>query len=300
MQTAAKADSSTLASASSASAASYSASSASSAPTVPWSWLLTLYSGHSNRDGQGRPRINVNGPNLVEIHQKLTAVVGPELASFLVAYRQFGPSSSAAAATTGVVPVDLTLPPIYSLQSIVDMAGVGVAVANGKSGGSTVVYQSPLSADAASQQKLTQLLDTTTLDDAPLRRGLVSVNDAPSIVLQTVPGIDEALAQQIVAARQNAPSGEGTRRYPTWLLTEGLVDLETMKRLLPHLSGSGDVVRAQVVAHFDQPGLSARAEVVLDGTSDSARIAMWRDLRFYGFGYPTEWLTAGAPRGARN
>ena len=83
-------------------------------------------------------------------------------------------------------------------------------------------------------------------------------------------------------------------------MTEGLVDLPTMKRLFPYLSGSGDVVRAQVVAHFDRPGLSARAEVVIDGTGQAAQVIAWRDLRFYGTGYPVEWLTTGAPRGARN
>ncbi len=128
----------------------------------------------------------------------------------------------------------------------------------------------------------------------------MSVNDASAIVLQTVPGIDESLAQQIVAARAERLGRSGSRRYPTWLLTEGLVDLQTMKQLLPYLSGSGDVVRAQVVAHFDQPGLTARAEVVIDATGDAAREDLWRDLRFYGAGYPAEWLTAGAPRGARN
>jgi len=33
---------------------------------------------------------------------------------------------------------------------------------------------------------------------------------------------------------------------------------------------------------------------------EAARVIAWRDLRFYGTGYPVGWLTAGAPRGARN
>jgi DNA uptake protein ComE-like DNA-binding protein/Tfp pilus assembly protein PilX len=275
--------------------------STSSSPTLPWSWFLTLYSGQRNRDSQGQPRINVNGSNLVELHQKLTAAVGPEVAAFLVAYRQYGPNRGADAPTSGSVPFDAKLPPLFALQSVLELAAVSVAVPAGKSDGKAQVYQSPLSTDSASFEKLNKLMDATTLDEAPVRRGLVSVNDAPAIVLQTVPGLDESLAQQIVSARQNAPSAnQDSRRHPTWLLTEGLVDLETMKRLLPYLSGSGDVVRAQVIAHFNQPGLSARAEVVIDGTGDAPREVLWRDLRFYGAGYPIEWLTAGAPRGARN
>ncbi len=270
----------------------------SSVSAVPWSWLLTLYSGQRNRDAQGQPRINLNGPNLVELYEKLTTAVGPEIAAFVVAYRQYGPVHGADTPTPGSVPFDPTQPPLFALQSVLDLAAVNVAVPAGKSGGKPHLYQSPLSSDSASFEKLVKLMDATTLDDAPVKRGRVSVNDAPAIVLQTVPGLDESLAQQIVAARQNAVSTN--RGQPIWLLTEGLVDLETMKRLLPYLSGSGDVVRAQVIAHFDQPGLTARAEVVIDGTGDAAREVLWRDLRFYGAGYPTEWLTAGAPRGARN
>ena len=273
--------------------------SATSAPALPWNWLLTLYSGQRNRDSQGQPRIQLNGSNLVELHQQLSAAVGPELAAFVVAYRQFGPDRSGGAAQPGVVPVDLASAPSFMVSTVLDLVDVNVAVSVA---GKSAVYSSPLAhsaPDLASQ--LTKLQDAAAIDAAPALHGRVSVNDASSVVLQCVPGIDEQLAQRIVAARQNPASGEdSSRRFPTWLLTEGLVDLETMKRLLPNISGSGDVARAQVVAHFDQPGLSARTEVVIDGTGDAAREVLWRDLRFYGGGYPTEWLTAGAPRGARN
>jgi DNA uptake protein ComE-like DNA-binding protein len=270
-------------------------------PTEPWSWHLTLYSAEHNRNAEGQPRINLNGPNLAELHQKLTTSLGQELAAFVVAYRQFGPATAAAESTQGVPTFDPTLPPLFTLRSVLDVVGASVAVPAVKSGGAAIVYKSPLSGDSSSFEALAKLMDAAAVNDAPLRRGLVSVNDAPAIVLQTVPGLDESLAQQIVSARQNASATNSTsRRHPTWLLTEGIVDLETMKRLLPYLSGSGDVVRAQIVAHFEQPGLSARAEVVVDGTGPTAREVLWRDLRFYGAGYPTEWLTAGAPRGARN
>jgi DNA uptake protein ComE-like DNA-binding protein/Tfp pilus assembly protein PilX len=270
-------------------------------PTVPWSWHLTLYSAEHNRNAEGQPRINLNGANLTELHQKLITALGPELASFIVAYRQYGPAPAASGSSPGVAPFDPTLPPLFSFRSVLDLAGASVAVSAGKSGGTATVYQSPLSGDASSFEGIAKLMDATAIGDAPLRRGLVSVNDAPALVLQTVPGLDESLAQQIVSARENASAtNSNSRRHATWLLTEGIVDLETMKRLLPYLSGGGDVVRAQIVAHFEQPGLAARAEVVVDGTGETAREVLWRDLRFYGAGYPTEWLTAGAPRGARN
>jgi DNA uptake protein ComE-like DNA-binding protein len=271
------------------------------APLTPWSWHLTLYSGHRNVDSQGQPRINLNGPSLVELHQKLTPAVGPELAAFVVAYRQYGPYLGADPPTPGVVPFNGSTAAAFKISSALDLAGVSVAVPSGDAKSKPVVYQSPLAPDgSALGEQLAKLLDSTTIHGVMVSRGQVSVNDAPAIVLQTVPGIDEGLAQQIVAARQNASGDPASRRYPTWLLSEGLVDLATMKQLFPYLSGSGDVMRAQVVAHFDQPGLSARAEVIIDATGESAQVIAWRDLRFYGTGYPVEWLTTGAPRGARN
>lgn len=272
-----------------------------SASVTPWSWHLTLYSGHRNVDSQGQPRINLNGPSLVELHQKLTPAVGPELAAFVVAYRQYGPYLGADPATPGVVPFNGATSPAFKISSVLDLVGVNVAVPSGDAKSKPVVYQSPLAPDgSALGEQLAKLLDATTIHDQLVSRGQVSVNDAPAIVLQTVPDIDEGLAQQIVAARQNASGDPVRRRYPTWLLSEGLVDLPTMKRLFPYLCGSGDVVRAQVVAHFDLPGLSARADVIIDATGESAQVIASRDLRFYGTGYPVEWLTTGAPRGARN
>ncbi len=280
---------------------------ASIGPAEPWSWFLTLYSAQGNRDMQGQPRINLNSMHLVELHQRLTAAVGPEVAGFVIAYRQFGPTAPAvagasAAPTAGPAAFDPTLPPAvaFTLRSVLDLVGVQVVVPASGSGGTAMTFASPITIESGSLEFLHKLLDVAAFDDLPVQSGLVSVNDAPAVVLQAVPGIDESLAQQIVTARQNASNVPTARRYPTWLLTEGLVDLETMKLLMPYLCGGGDVYRAQVVAHFDQPGLAVRAEVVIDGTSGAAREVLWRDLRFYGPGYPTEWLTAGAPQGARN
>ncbi len=274
----------------------------SSAQIVPWSWLLTLYSGQRNRDSQGQPRINLNGPDMAVLHRRLTEAVGPEIASFAVAYRQSGEDVTGGAPMAGPIPFNPQFAPTHPVRSVLDLVDAKVAIQDSPSGSKRTIYQSPLQVGTPSFEKqLAVLMDIATTNPEPVRRGGVSVNDAPAVILQTVPGIDESLAQQIISARQNpAPGGEASRRHPTWLLTEGVVDLQTMKRLLPNLTGSGDVVRAQIVAHQDQPQLSARTEVVIDASGGAARTVLWRDLRFYGTGYPTEWLTAGAPQGPRN
>ena len=80
------------------------------------------------------------------------------------------------------------------------------------------------------------------------------------------------------------------RRHATWLLTEGLVDLDQMKELSRYLTGRGDVFRAQVIAGYGGGGLSARAELVVDGTGSPPRQLYWKDMRLLGRGFPLEAL----------
>jgi len=143
------------------------------------------------------------------------------------------------------------------------------------------------------RQTLPQLLDETTVTDRVVRRGRINVNQAPRAVLRGVPGLDASTIEQIVA-RRNAPgvSADPNRRHATWLLTEGLVDLEQMKVLMPYLTAGGDVFRGQIVGYFDGGGASARVELVMDATTAPPRQLYCRNLRLLGRGYPLEALGA--------
>ncbi len=255
--------------------------------TTPWSWLLTLYSGERNVNSAGQPRINLNHVNLAELKQQLTAATTPQLAAFVVAFRQYGPDAGSGTPTPGIPPDNPAAAPQFAISSILELAGAKVAIPADKMGDKPKVYDSPLPSDPQTlAQQLPKLLDATTVYDQAVLGGLVSVNHAPYEVLLAVPGIDASLAQQIVAARQNASAAaDNSRRFATWLLTEGLVDLETMKRLMPYVTGGGDVVRAQIVAYFNRPTPMARAEVVIDATTRPARTILWRDLPAHGPGF---------------
>ena len=107
-----------------------------------------------------------------------------------------------------------------------------------------------------------------------------------------MPGMDAALVEQILATRPAPGRDDAQRRDPTWLLSEGLIDLPQMKALLPYLTGGGDVVRAQVIGRFDAPGPSMRIETVVDATTNPPRQVYWKDLRLLGRGYRLESLGA--------
>ncbi|HZZ70913.1 MAG TPA: hypothetical protein VFE24_01595, partial [Pirellulales bacterium] len=57
-----------------------------------WAGYLTLNSYESNLQPDGvTPRINLNGQDLAQLQSDLQQVIDPELADFIIAYRQFGP-----------------------------------------------------------------------------------------------------------------------------------------------------------------------------------------------------------------
>jgi len=379
---------------------------------LPWSSLLTVHSAERNVNARGQPRIDLNQADLAELYRQLARRLDPELAAFIVLYRQYGPwegelepepgeplggevasgqkpraadgkpaaapgaegvpqgnfdsqpargrkpisgpdtqlqsqqfppeksqmlpaitfrpdrdplgaaqlgagqsapmppdTSGAAAlfpgglierliaepaenlpgAWPGLMPGQL-LPPIASgkvgagqsapqhqITSVLDLVGARVRVPH-PAGGQGWIIDSPIQDTASSLRNfLPQLLDETTVDSEPVIYGRVNINLAPLTVLRAIPGMDSYLAVQIVAARQQAPDAP-ERQHPAWPLLEGIVDLPTMRALLPYLTTGGDVYRAQIIGYFDQKGPQLRAEVVIDATVAPARLVYFKQL----------------------
>jgi type II secretory pathway component PulK len=55
---------------------------------------LTIYTREFNWDSQGNPRIYVNNNDLNSLYSQLQSVLDPNLAKFIILYRQYGPASS--------------------------------------------------------------------------------------------------------------------------------------------------------------------------------------------------------------
>ncbi|MCR4412584.1 MAG: general secretion pathway protein GspK [Thermoguttaceae bacterium] len=257
---------------------------ASSAETMPWAALVTVVSGERNRSYEGLPRVWLNDPDLVSLCRRLQERFDPAWASFIVAYRQHGPYVGIETATTEVVPFDPALPPRFTIESPLDLVGARVRIPSpdGKTG---TVYQSPLSADPGSlRESLPKLLDHTSVEDAAVLYGRVNLNLAPREVLRAVPGMDDALVEQIVSARDSRR--DTAARHPAWPLTEGLVDLARMRAVLPYLTSGGDVYRARIVARDARVRRTLCAEVVIDATRSPPRQAYWKDLRLVNSALP--------------
>ena len=258
---------------------------------LPWCHLLTVHA-ERNTNPDGQPRIFLNQPELPPLHEQLQQVMGRELANFIVAYRQYGPATTSATPLVTLDTVDLSAPARYSLSSPLDLIDAKVSIPSG-SGGKPKTYASPLTEQRGSdRERLLQLLDYATTLPRPILRGRINVNLASSSVLQAVPGLEKRIADRIVASRRRdaESSRDAERRHPVWLWFERIVDLQQMKTLFPYLTCGGDVYRAQIVGSFDQPGPTARTEVVVDATQRPPRVLYAKDLRILGRGFPDEVL----------
>ncbi len=301
---------------------------------LPWASLLTVYSAERNTSYEGRPRIHLNEKDLAKLHKQLAEVFDASWADFIVAYRQFGPFEGPPEAVrppgrpgrrperaVGLPraedlrsavsrrgerpkrPLDLSRPARFEIGSVLDLIGVRVRLEEDTDEEEQPprrrpppILESPFEDDRlAMEDYLPKLVDAATVTSDKILRGRINVNEAPRAVLLGVPGLDRSAVDQVIAARGLRPAEDDPdRRHVTWLLTEGIVDLEQMKVLLPYLTTGGDVYRAQVVGYFDDSGPSARAEVVVDGTTSPPRQVYWKDLRLLGRGYSL--ATLGAER----
>lgn len=260
-----------------------------------WSAWLTLHSAEGSRSSEGQPKINLNHANLSELYDQLLRAFDEEWATFIIAYRQFGPYIGPEGSASGrPLPPDLALPAKFELASILDLIAVRVQVSHPEL--ASFVLPCPFENNgSAMREYLPRLMDRATTDP-PRVVGRIDINEAPREVLLAIPAMSAGLVEDIVGKRSGeAGFVEEERRQVTWPLLEGLVDLEQMKGLMRYLCTGGDVFRAQTVG-YREDGVIFRAEIVVDATFGPPRLVSWRDLQRLGRGYDIALLGL-TPRG---
>jgi type II secretory pathway component PulK len=144
------------------------------------------------------------------------------------------------------------------------------------------------------QATLPRLLDALTVTSRPVIRGRININQARREVLLAIPDMTPDLADAIIGTRSRRMSS-GSRNDETistagWLLIEGLVDLDMMRRLDGYITARGEVFRLQVVGHSDRPGPMTRIEAIIDATEDLPRVLFQRNLSELGPGFRYDQL----------
>lgn len=216
--------------------------------SIPWSHFLTVRSAERNETYEGLQRVHLNSTDLFALHTSLVELVDVETANFVILARQYGIQSktesddgagSSPAKSPSGYPIDLSIPPAYEIESLFEIVGATIRIGDEEDPENSIVVASPYSGQTTNiDQRLETFLDGTTVSSELVIQGRVNINLAPLEVLLSVPGIDEELANQVLAVR------EGQKRSSKtcfWLLSNRLVNMEQMKGLIPFITNRGEI-----------------------------------------------------------
>jgi type II secretory pathway component PulK len=259
-----------------------------------WSSYLTLYSQENNLNINGEPRINFNEEDLTKLHQDLSAVFSVDVANFVILYRQGLPtvvSSVGIPIPAASYQVDLTVPAEQEINQILELIGISLEGAPAEDGEDPIIIQSPWPLESFGIY-IDNLMDNASTNANATIPGRLNINAAPRTLLEGIPGLSSEAIDRIVQERFTDPTQDTSNytRHETWLVKNLIVTLEQMKILQPFITGNGDVYRAQIIGYYEGGKASSRAEVVIDSTTVTPRIRLWRDLSHLGRGYPLEVL----------
>lgn len=262
-----------------------------------WANYLTLYSKEKNYTRAGLQRININSPNLEQLYNDLSSAMREEWASYIVAYRLYGPYTPAEdEETDGVITgddLDLTAEGPVTFLQVLDLVDTFVKV---DTGGDSVVVESPIKTTDL-PLALPTLMDNLSIYDRDVITGRLNINQCSRQLLLGIPGMTEEIADEIISKRDvilDDPDGADlNRNWESWILAEGIVTLDEMRSMMPFITAKGHVYRAEVVGFFAEGKISSRASVVFDTTELFPRILFWRDKSHLSLGYTKEFL--GAP-----
>ena len=122
--------------------------------------------------------------------------------------------------------------------------------------------------------------DLVTTSDKEDLEGVININTASAEVLACLPGVDEAVAQQICAQR-----AEASFQSVAALLDMPGLSTETFKQVCNSVTARSDVFRVcsfGVVGSLDVSGSAIMyccVAAVIDRTGDEVKIKSWRELR---------------------
>ena len=271
-----------------------------------WSAYLTLYSQENNLNINGEPRINLNSSDLQTLHQDLSSVFDPAVANFIILYRQGyeivdEPQTDGLPQPASAVEIDFLREPEREITQVLELIGKQLLWEPDLIDDEPIDILPAYPLDISLANTLDRLMDNASTSSNPTIPGRLNINQAPRLLLQGVPGLDDELIDFILQTRSIDPyqDQQNYYRHETWLLKQSGISfllggvpftLEDMKALQPFICGGGSVFRAQIIGYYEGGTASARGEVVIDATTVTPRILLWRDLSHLGRGYPLDVL----------
>ncbi len=265
-----------------------------------WANYLTLFSKESNLNGEGLQRIYLNSDDLEQLYDELRSSFSEEWSNFIIAYRVNGPADGSVETSDdqpNYLEADPTQQASFTFSQILDLVDAQTTLEFTDEEGETqtALLQSPVNSGNLAQT-LPLLMENLTTVDSDNIPGRINIMQAPRAILAGIPGMTDDILQGILDYREFELNDPGltdlNKKYETWIMLPPtpLVDLETMKTMMPFICCGGDVYRAEIVGYFDDNVATSRAEVILDTTEPLPRILFWRDKSHLQRGYSVESL----------
>ena len=282
-----------------------------------WSTYLTLYSKESNLTAEGLPRINVNADDIEQLYDDLKSTFNDEWANMVILYRCAPGDRISSVNLTDVANnvqtldgarVELDFGVLESqrkFETILDLVNLSINVGqtdDGEFEGVTTpddVLSDTVNSPITSLNMLATvplMMESLTTFEGTTIPGRINIMQATRRVLLAIPGLDEETVDLIIERRGtdfelDDPEGaDANRRYETWLMVEGLLDLDRMKELMTYVCAGGAVYRAEIVGYFPSGIGTSRSEAVIDTTVPVPRVLFWRDKSHLPTGYSIESL----------
>lgn len=221
-----------------------------------WQRYLSWVSGQRNESVAGQPRVYLNDDNLLELHRQLLSIWPAELADFVIAMRQYGPSQPIVAASSVADGSSST-----SSSSSMGTAGASTSATAMTAGAWTPDFGQP------SSYRLTSVLDLVDVS--------VSVPDESSATSGAGGGASSATSASAIAKKRllSSPFSSATTagsNYNERLLDESTVELATSLvgrvdirhaplEVLASVPGIDQQLAEQIVQQRSMPSASASA-----------------------------------------
>lgn len=269
-----------------------------------WAAYLTLHSKESNLNSEGLERVNLNNPDLDQLYSDLRSAFNEEWSRFIILYRQNGPytrqDDDPDPVGAGVaIELDLTKESQFTFTQILDLVDAFTTAPDPENPDGMLILQSPIRTVNLGFALPNLMQNATTYAGANIP-GRINLMQAPRRLLASVPGMTDEILDQIIDLREfelDDPTGADLNRaYETWLLIEGIVDLNTMRQMLPFVCCGGDVWQAEITGFYDDGIGISRVEAIIDDTVPIPRILFWRDKTHLESAFSMEALGAAAVR----
>ncbi len=220
-----------------------------------WSENITMDSSVRNVNAAGEDRVKIQSAD----ENTLASVQGisTDLAKAMVAYRKQNQ--------------------LESLADLLDVAPVqnqGQPGAQGNSGGPDAAAMGPGGGQKLiSQELLMEIADGLTTESGSDLAGLVNINTANAAVLICLPGIDQSLAEAIIAYRQS----NGFFPNLAWLLKVPGLNRQIFKQLAPRVTARSETFRILSEGKIKSSSARQRIQVIVHVSARGLETLAYRE-----------------------